>query len=84
MARGDRVSGLIDPACYHGHAEVDLAMLALFGRPGPAFHDNYGALEPGAEDRLPVYQLWPALVHLRLFGAGYRGLVERCLNAAGA
>ncbi|MDX1561379.1 MAG: fructosamine kinase family protein, partial [Gammaproteobacteria bacterium] len=31
-----RVSGLIDPACYYGHAEVDFAMLSLFGQPGPA------------------------------------------------
>ena len=79
MARGGRVTGLIDPACCFGDAEVDLAMLSLFGRPGPAFRRAYGATRPGAETRRPIYQLWPALVHLRLFGAGYRGLVERCL-----
>jgi fructosamine-3-kinase len=84
MAREGRVTGLIDPACYHGHAEVDLAMLGLFGRPGPAFREAYGAPEPGCEARRPVYRLWPALVHLRLFGGGYRGLVERCLSDAGA
>ncbi len=84
MVRGARVVGLIDPACYRGHAEVDLAMLSLFGRPGPAFAEAYGTPEPGAETRRPVYMLWPALVHLRLFGAGYRGLVEGCLEAAGA
>ena len=82
MARGGRVTGLIDPACYHGHAEVDLAMLALFGSPGPAFRETYGGPEPGEAARRPVYQLWPALVHLRLFGDGYLGLVERCLAAA--
>ncbi|SFC03740.1 fructosamine kinase family protein [Tropicimonas isoalkanivorans] len=73
----------IDPACYHGHAEVDLAMLHLFGRPAPAFWEGYGPTEPGMDDRRPVYQLWPALVHLRLFGSSYRGLVERCLSAVG-
>lgn len=78
-----RVSGLIDPACYFGHCEVDLAMLALFDRPAAAFADRYGAPEAGAAARRPIYQLWPALVHLRLFGAGYRGLVERLLGAAG-
>jgi fructosamine-3-kinase len=82
MAREGRVTGLIDPACYHGHAEVDLAMLALFGTPGPAFRDTYGAPHPGEAARRPLYQLWPALVHLRLFGQGYLGLVERCLLAA--
>ncbi|MFZ5965060.1 fructosamine kinase family protein [Thalassococcus sp. BH17M4-6] len=75
---------LIDPACYVGDAEVDLAMLSLFGAPPAAFHDGYGPVPPGAEARRPIYQLWPALVHLRLFGAGYRGMVSRLLDAAGA
>lgn len=83
LAAGGRVSGLIDPACYWGHGEVDLAMLALFDRPAPPFFAAYGGQEAGVADRLPIYQLWPALVHLRLFGAGYRGLVERLLAAAG-
>lgn len=78
---GDRAY-LIDPACYFGDPAVDLAMLALFGRPGAGFHDGYGAVEPS--ERQAVYQLWPALVHLRLFGPGYRGLAERCLEAVGA
>jgi fructosamine-3-kinase len=84
LARAGRVTGLIDPACYHGHAEVDLAMLALFGSPSPAFVERYGAVEPGLAERRPIYQLWPALVHLNLFGAGYRGLVERLLARLGA
>ncbi|WP_101065435.1 fructosamine kinase family protein [Roseovarius salinarum] len=74
----------IDPACYHGDAEVDLAMLTLFGNPPGAFWDGYGALTEGAADRRPVYQLWPALVHLRLFGAGYRGMVSGLLDRLGA
>ncbi|WP_422026229.1 fructosamine kinase family protein [Roseovarius sp.] len=74
---------LIDPACYHGDGEVDLAMLHLFGQPPAEFLEGYGALRDGHEDRRPVYQLFPALVHLRLFGAGYRGLVTRLLNRAG-
>lgn len=80
MARGGKITGLIDPACYFGHAEVDLAMLTLFGRPGPGFWSTYGAMEPDADVRRPIYQLWPALVHLRLFGGAYRGLVEQCLD----
>ena len=75
---------LIDPACYHGDAEVDLAMLTLFGRPPPAFFDAYGPLREGHEKRRPLYQLWPALVHLRLFGEGYRGLVTGLLDRLGA
>jgi fructosamine-3-kinase len=83
LASGGEVSGLIDPACYYGHREVDLAMLRLFGHPDTALFDAYGGLEPDHQSRLPLYQLWPALVHLRLFGGGYRPLVERLLAQAG-
>lgn len=75
---------LIDPACYYGDAEVDLAMLGLFGRPPQAFRQAYGPPAPGEAKRRIIYQLWPALVHLRLFGAGYRGLVSGLLDAARA
>ncbi len=80
---GDRLSGLIDPACYYGHSEVDFAMLELFGGPSRDFYDAYGPMEPGLPERLPIYQLWPALVHLRLFGSGYRPMVERLLAVIG-
>lgn len=83
LVAGSRISGLIDPACYYGDAEVDLAMLRLFGSPGPELLETYGAPRAGHALRLPIYQLWPALVHLRLFGAAYRSLVERLLDAAG-
>jgi fructosamine-3-kinase len=83
LAAGTEVTALIDPACYHGHGEVDIAMLSLFGRPSAAFYEAYGTLEPGHQERLILYQLWPALVHLRLFGDGYRPLVERLLSEAG-
>lgn len=74
---------LIDPACYYGDPEVDLAMLNLFGRPDDAFDAAYGPLPAGWRDRRPIYTLWPALVHLRLFGAGYRGMVARLLDECG-
>ena len=80
----DQTAYFIDPACYFGDAEVDLAMLTLFGRPPDAFFDGYGALCADHEKRRPVYQLWPALVHLRLFGAGYRGMVTGLLDSLGA
>ncbi|MDR9391179.1 MAG: fructosamine kinase family protein [Trueperaceae bacterium] len=82
LASGGRVTALIDPAAYRGHGEVDLAMLHLFGRPGPTLDAAYGA-PPDAGERRPIYQLEPALVHLRLFGPGYRGLVDRLLRMTG-
>jgi len=74
---------LIDPACYFGDPEVDLAMLALFGQVPPVFWAAYGMLDAGWEERREVYQIWPALVHYRLFGAGYRGMIEARLTALG-
>ncbi|BBC72037.1 aminoglycoside phosphotransferase [Altererythrobacter sp. B11] len=82
LFNGGRVAALIDPACYRGHREVDLAMLTLFDHPPEEFFAALD-LEPGWRERLPVYRLWPLLVHLRLFGQSYRGAVERALDACG-
>ncbi|HET9429182.1 MAG TPA: fructosamine kinase family protein [Allosphingosinicella sp.] len=81
LVRDGRLAAMIDPACYHGDREVDLAMLCLFGVPEASFWDAYGEQAPGWRERRPVYQLFPALVHLRLFGASYAPLVERLLQA---
>jgi len=83
MVAGCKVAAFIDPACIYGDAEIDLAMLGLFDQPAPVFFEAYGPMAPGHPDRVPIYRLWPALVHLRLFGEAYRGTVERCLNQAG-
>jgi fructosamine-3-kinase len=75
---------LIDPAAYGGHREVDLAMLQLFGAPGAQFFAAYEAgrpLAPGHEERVPLYQLFPLLVHAALFGGGYPASVERVAAA---
>lgn len=79
-----RMAALIDPACYHGDCEVDLAMLTLFDTPGETFWTAYGPLQPGWEERRPLYQLFPALVHMRLFGDTYAGMVDRLLSRLGA
>lgn len=76
---------LIDPAVYRGHREVDLAMTELFGGFGHAFYDTYEQvwpLQPGyRERRRSIYQLYPLLVHLNLFGGSYEASVRRTLNA---
>jgi fructosamine-3-kinase len=71
---------LIDPAAYGGHREIDLAMLNLFGAPGPAFLAAYEEIAPladGHEERVELYQLLPLLVHAVLFGGGYGDSAER-------
>ena len=75
---------LIDPAAYGGHREVDLAMLRLFGNPGPHFFAAYEEvfpLSPGHEERVQLYQLFPLLVHAALFGGGYPASAERAAHA---
>jgi fructosamine-3-kinase len=66
---------LVDPAAYGGHRELDLAMLALFGLPHlPRVLEAYQERSPladGWEERLPLHQLFPLLVHAALFGGGY-------------
>lgn len=84
LVRDGSVVGLIDPACYYGDAEVDLAMLDLFCAPPEEFRDAYGPLEPGWRERQPVYQLFPALAHVRLWGPSYYAMVDRLLAAVGA
>lgn len=78
-----QLAALIDPACYYGDREVDFAMLQVFGSPPEAFFAASG-LAPGWRERVPAYQLWPMLVHLRLFGSSYRGRVESLLDVCGA
>ncbi|MFN3945204.1 MAG: fructosamine kinase family protein [Allosphingosinicella sp.] len=84
LVRDGRLAALIDPACYHGDPEFDLAMLTLFAEPPAEFHEAYGAPRQGAEERRPAYQLFPALVHLRLFGQPYAAMADRLLGALGA
>ncbi len=70
---------LIDPAAHGGHRETDLAMLALFGAPHLEHivrgYTQATPLADGWRSRVPLHQLHPLLVHVCLFGAGYRDAV---------
>jgi fructosamine-3-kinase len=74
---------LIDPAVYGGHREIDLAMMRLFGGFSERVFAAYGdawPLAPGAGERISVYQLYPLLVHVSLFGGSYVASVKRALS----
>ena len=77
---------LIDPAVYGGHREIDLAMMKLFGGFSERVFEAYDEAWPlahGWRERVPLYQLYPLLVHVNLFGGSYVGSVERALDAVG-
>ena len=78
----DGQSWLIDPAAHGGHREFDLAMMQLFGGFGEeafAAYDNEYPLAPGWQNRVPLHQLAPLVVHAIKFGGGYRAAVSGAL-----
>jgi fructosamine-3-kinase len=75
---------LIDPAVYYGNREVDLAMTRLFGGFSSEFYSAYNEAFPladGYEARVDLYNLYPLLVHVNLFGGSYVHSVESILRA---
>lgn len=74
---------LIDPAVYYGHREVDLAMTTLFGGFSSDFYKFYNEiypLEKGFKIRKDIYNLFPLLIHLNLFGSSYLGSIEAIIT----
>jgi len=87
LAQGGRITAFLDPAIYFADAEIELAFIGLFGTFGRAFYERYHVLRPIApgffEERRDLYNLYPLLVHVRLFGGSYVGQVERVLSDYG-
>lgn len=90
LVRGGRIAAFIDPAVYFADPEVELAFITLFGTFGPVFFDRYGEHHPIGEgffeQRRHLYNLYPLLVHTRLFGGGvggYAAQVESVLSRFG-
>jgi fructosamine-3-kinase len=83
----DRLAAVIDPAISFADAEIELAFSTLFSTFGDAFFARYNDLRPIAsgffEERRDLYNLYPLLVHVRLFGGSYVGDVERTLKRFG-
>lgn len=87
LAQGDTITGFIDPAIYYGHPEIELAFTTLFGTFGRPFFDRYQELRPLSDgffaERRDIYNLYPLLVHVRLFGGSYMNSVDRTLGKFG-
>jgi len=73
----------IDPAVYYGNREIELAFTKLFGGFASEFYDSYNVeyvLEPGFDQRVDLYNMYPLLVHVNLFGGGYVSSVRSNLK----
>jgi len=87
LCRIDTLAGLIDPAIYYGDREIELAFGTLFGDLTSEFFARYNEIlpiNPGFfEERRDLYNLYPLLVHVRLFGDHYVGSIDHILARFG-
>lgn len=78
---GDPV--IYDPAVYYGNSEMEIAFTEMFGRMDDRFYHAYFEQNPsveGYELRADIYNLYPLLVHLNLFGQSYLSAIQNVLN----
>ncbi|MCP5146111.1 MAG: fructosamine kinase family protein [Gammaproteobacteria bacterium] len=74
---------LIDPACYCGDAEADLAFSEFFGGFAPPFYHAYFAARPpapGYQRRRTLYNLYHCVNHANLFGGSYRAQAQQMID----
>jgi fructosamine-3-kinase len=87
LCRAGRIAAFVDPAIYFADPEIELAFATLFGTFGDDFFRRYRELRPIApgffEERRDLYNLYPLLVHARLFGGSYVAQIDRTLRKFG-
>jgi protein-ribulosamine 3-kinase len=75
---------LIDPAIYYGDKEMELAFILLFNTFGETFFRTYQEVQPLSADfyeiKVPIYQIYPLLVHVALYGSSYTMQLEQLLK----
>ncbi len=75
---------LIDPALYFGDREMELAFIMMFNTFGETFFNAYNEVHPLSKDfytvKVPIYQLYPLLVHIALYGEIYVGELKTILK----
>lgn len=76
-------AAIFDPAVYFGHREAEIAFTQMFGGFSAEFYTSYQAawpLQPGWEERVDLFNLYPLTVHLNLFGSGYLPEIQSVLG----
>ncbi len=83
LTGSDGLACLIDPAIYFGNREIELSFTKMFGGFDINFYQAYHEtfpLAPGFETRVDIYNMYPSMVHVNLFGTSYLSGVERVLR----
>lgn len=88
MVTPGNINGFIDPAIYYGDPEIELAFTTMFGTFSKRFFECYNEISPLRagfwEVRKDLYNLYPLLVHVRLFGRSYAESVQRTVQRLAA
>lgn len=70
-----RVTAILDPNCKYAHVEAEIAYMELFHTITPAFLKVYQCGHRFSDRyyhvRKPIYQLYPLINHVHLFGHDY-------------
>lgn len=81
------LAAFIDPAIYFADPEMELAFIGMFHTFGDSFYARYGESRPIGdgffEIRRDLYNLFPLLVHIRLFGGSYIQSLRSTLDQLG-
>lgn len=83
MVGADGYAAVVDPSAYYGLREAEIAFTTLFGGFKKEFYEAYNSVKPlesGFNDRIDLYNLYPLLVHLNLFGGGYLETVKQIVK----
>lgn len=82
-----KIAGFVDPAIYYADPEIELAFATLFKTFGDAFFARYAEHRPLKpeffEVRRDLYNLYPLLVHAKLFGGSYVDSINSTLKKFG-
>lgn len=83
LVGADGYACIVDPAVYYGYREIEIAFTQLFGGYSTEFYNAYNdhyPMEKGFDGRKDIYNLYPLMVHVNLFGGSYLASVENILR----
>jgi len=79
-----KICAMLDPNCKFAHAEAEIAYMELFHTSTPAFLKGYQRHHKLTEDyhrcRKWIYQLYPMIDHVVLFGESYLKPLQQSLE----